>query len=55
MGMKPSQITMLPGMARKVYLVQMLVTSAALPSTVPSTAVYSAVPQTQWPATLPSP
>ena len=47
MGMKASQMTMLPGMARKVYFVQMFVTSAALPSTMPRTAVYSAVPQTQ--------
>ncbi len=39
MGMKPSQMTMLPGMARKVYFVQIFVTSAALPRTVPSTAV----------------
>lgn len=54
-GMKASQITILPGIARNVYLVHMLVTSAALPSTVAKTAVYSAVPHTQWPAILPSP
>lgn len=46
-GIKASQIAMLPGMARKVYLVQILVTSAAFPSTVARTAVYKAVPHTQ--------
>lgn len=45
---------MLPGMAKTVYFVQMLVTSAAFPSTVARPAVYNAAPQTQWPATLPS-
>lgn len=54
-GMKASQIAMLPGIARNVYLVQILVTNAAFPSTVARTAVYRAVPHTQWPAVLPSP
>lgn len=36
-----------PGMATKVYLVQMFVIRAALPSTVASAAVYRAEPQTQ--------
>jgi hypothetical protein len=49
-----NQMSRLPGMAMTVYLVQMLVISAALPSTVTSAAVYSAVPHTQWPATVPS-
>lgn len=39
MGMKASQMTMLPGMARKVYFVQMFVTRAALPRTTARTAV----------------
>ena len=44
-----------PGMASTVYLVQMLVISDALPSTVVSTEVYKASPQTQWPPVVPSP
>ncbi len=51
---KTIQITILPGMAMTWYLVQMFVTSAAFPKTVARTAVYSAVPQTQCPAVLPS-
>ena len=39
MGMKASHMTMLPGMARKVHLVQMFVMRAAFPKTVASTAV----------------
>jgi len=53
--MKTYQMAMLPGMAMTWYLVQLVVTSAALPSTVSSTAPYSAVPHTQWPAISPSP
>lgn len=52
--MKPYQISMLPGMAMTWYLVQLLVTSDALPRAVISTAPYMAVPQTQWPAIRPS-
>lgn len=49
-----NQTARLPGMAMTVHFVQMFVISAALPSTVTRPAVYSAVPQTQWPATFPS-
>ncbi len=38
-GMKLSQMTMLPGIARNVYFVHIWVTNAALPSTVAKTAV----------------
>ena len=51
---KTTQMAMLPGMAIMWYLVQLLVTSAALPSTVRRTAPYIAEPQTQWPETNPS-
>ena len=45
-----SQMAMLPGMAMTWYFVQLLVTSAALPRTVSSTAPYMALPQTHLPA-----
>jgi hypothetical protein len=48
--MKTIQMTMLPGMPMTWYFVQLLVTRAALPSTVRSTAPYMAVPQTHLPA-----
>ena len=54
-AMNTIQMTMLPGIAATWYLVQLFVTSAALPRTVKSTAPYIAVPHTQWPATRPSP
>jgi len=54
MGRKMNQMAILPGIAMTVYLVQMLVMSAAFASTVTRPAVYMAVPQTQWPAVVPS-